>query len=38
MPPRAGFTDDYTGERMRGITQLLERCYWPTYNYRQVCG
>lgn len=31
-----GFTDDYTGERMRGITHLLERCYWPTYNYRKA--
>jgi len=31
-----GFTDEVTGERLRGITYLLERCFWPTYSYRKA--
>ena len=32
----AGFVDDITGERLRGITALLQQCFWPTYNYRRA--
>ena len=30
---RPGFIDDVTGERVRGITHLLQRSFWPDYKY-----
>ena len=33
---RAGFVDDVTRERCRGITYLLERVFWPTYSYARA--
>lgn len=31
-----GFKDELTGERVRGITELLKRVFWPTYRYRRA--
>ena len=33
---RPGFVDDVTGERVRGITHLLQRSFWPNYKYSRA--